>query len=272
MIKDWDDAYDNRGYCSNVDEIIADWESSAQRFRTAMVESGKGTLGISYGPKQRNVLDRFLPDGDVRGVVLFVHGGYWRAFDNSYFSHLAQGALAHGFAVYMPCYTLTPEVRISDITVEIARAVEHVAGDQAGPLTLVGHSAGGHLVSRMGCTDIALDQGVRDRVGRICSLSGVHDLRPMINTAMNADFQMDLSAAAAESPALCQPVTGCTFHCVVGADERPEFLRQNALLANIWTGLGADIEPTTIASRNHFTLIADLVQPDSQITNIVTGP
>src|SRR5690606_20337566 len=69
-----------------------------------------------------------------------------------------------------------------------------------------------------------------------------------------------------ESPALLIPVAGIRMACWAGKQERPEFLRQNALLANIWTGLGADISAHEAEGRNHFTIVADLADPDSAMT------
>ena len=57
--------------------------------------------------------------------------------------------------------------------------------------------------------------------------------------ALNADLKLDEAEAFAESPALLRPIDGVRLTCWVGAGERAEFVRQNALLANIWTGLGA---------------------------------
>lgn len=271
MITDWDDAYNNRNYSPNVDKIVEEWSSSAEQFRESMEKAGMAQLGISYGPGKRNLLDKFLPNSSENGMVIFVHGGYWRAFDNSYFSHFAAGALSNELAVYLPSYTLAPEVSIAEITQEIAAAIQFVANDRDGPITLVGHSAGGHLVTRMVCQDTQIDEDVRDRIKSVVSLSGVHDLRPLVNTVMNDDFGLTLALAEAESPALCLPVPGCKITCISGSNERPEFLRQSELLANIWTGLGADISAITIPSRNHFTLINDLVEQNSPITNIVVG-
>ncbi|MFO8212416.1 hypothetical protein R2K36_33690, partial [Pseudomonas aeruginosa] len=85
-------------------------------------------------------------------------------------SHLAAGPLARGWAVAMPGYTLCPENRIAGITRQVARAVETIARAQAGPLRLTGHSAGGHLVSRLVCADAPLSEEVRDRVGHVVSI------------------------------------------------------------------------------------------------------
>ena len=68
------------------------------------------------GTAPRNRFDLFLPEDAPKGLVVFVHGGYWVRFDKSYWSHLARGSVEHGYAVAMPSYTLCPQTRISGIT------------------------------------------------------------------------------------------------------------------------------------------------------------
>ena len=71
------------------------------------------------------------------------------------------------------------------------------AGFVAGPMVLTGHSAGGHLVARMGCRDVALAPGVRARIRHILPISPVADLRPLLETSMNADLRLDEAEAEA---------------------------------------------------------------------------
>ena len=204
-----------------------------------------------------------------KGLVVFVHGGYWISRDRSLWLHLAAGSVARGWAVAMPSYTLCPEVSIADITRQIASAIDFAADKIDGPIRIAGHSAGGHLVARMGCSDINL--ACVDRIERIVSISGVHDLRPLLKTEMNADFKMSLEDAVSESPALLMPREGLNITCWVGADERPEFVRQNDLLANIWSGFPVNISCVEAAGKNHFTVINDLEIPNSPLTEVLVG-
>jgi hypothetical protein len=89
---------------------------------------------------------------------------------------------------------------------------------------------------------------------------------------MNEKWQMDAQVAVQESPALHAPWSNAAVTCWVGALERPEFLRQNDLLANIWTGFGIDIRAHREAGRHHFDVIADLVDPDSGLVNAWLSP
>lgn len=268
---DWDDAYANSAYIEDSDSYVKYWAKASAQFREEMGAAGRAELDLAYGDAQREKLDLFMPEGTPKGLFVFVHGGYWLSFDKSAWSHLAKGALAHGWAVALPSYTLAPEARISTMTQQIGAAILYAATKVEGPIRIAGHSAGGHLVSRMMCADTPLSKEVQSRLKHVVSLSGLHDLRPLLNTRMNEGLQLDLAEARAESAALLEPLADVRLTCWVGADERPEFLRQNQLLANVWTGLGVETNAVEAPHKHHFDVIADLEEPDSALTKLVVG-
>jgi acetyl esterase/lipase len=261
----WDDAYSNGAYIPGGEAYPAKWAAEASAFRTVMRAMRRAEIDQPYGRRPRERFDLFLPEGPPTGVFVFVHGGYWMEFDKSSWSHLAAGALAHLWAVAMPSYTLCPDARIADITVQVARAVTAIAERIAGGLVLAGHSAGGHLVTRLACADGPLPASVCTRVRHTVSISGLHDLRPLLKTILNDTLRMDAAEAERESPALLMPASGTKVTCWVGSRERPEFIRQNALLANIWSGLGARTAERQVKDRHHFDVIDDLIDPGSAL-------
>lgn len=265
-IEDWNAAYANVPNIPGGESWPDKWISEAKAYRDEMSAADKVQLGIAYGDRPRNTFDLFLPADKPKGLVVFVHGGYWIRFDNSYWSHLAKGCVDNGWAVAMPGYTLTPDIRISGITEEIGQAITRAAEIVPGPIRLTGHSAGGHLVTRMISATSPLPDDVRTRIANTVSISGVHDLRPMMATAMNATLNLDETEAIAESPALLRPLPGARLTCWVGAAERAEFIRQNALLANVWTGLGAEIASCEEPDRHHFNVIDGLRDKDHPLT------
>ena len=265
-ISDWDDAYANTAHIPGGASYPALWSALAKAFRDDLAKAGRAELDLAYGEADREKLDLFHPVGLAKGLAIFAHGGYWMAFDKSSWSHLAAGALARGWAVCLPSYTLAPQARISTITRQFAAAVQFAAGRIGGSLRLAGHSAGGHLVSRMICEDSPLSGDLRDRVDRVVSISGLHDLRPLLRTQMNLTLRLDRHEAERESAALHEPLAICPTTCWVGEAERPEFIRQSQLLANIWTGLSAAAECVIIKGRHHFDVIDDLIDPESTLT------
>jgi len=110
---DMDDRFANGAYIADAAAYPPRWDAAAAAFRDATLCE----LDVPYGPSPRQVMDIFYPNRMAKGLVVFVHGGYWRMFDKSSWSHLAAGAVARG------------------------------------PIRLTGHSAGGQLVARLAGMD-----------------------------------------------------------------------------------------------------------------------
>ncbi len=251
---DPDRAYANGAFIAGAEDFPPRWQREAAGFRDALGSRAK--LDLPYGPDARHRLDLFQPEGAPRGLLVFVHGGYWLAFGRESWSHLAAGALARGWACAMPSYTLAPEARVTRITGEVAQAVTQAAAHVAGPVVVTGHSAGGHLSARMGCAD--LSGAAFDRLRRVVPISPLSDLDPLIATAMNAELKIDAAEAANQSPARLALRPGCQAHVWVGAQERPAFLWQARTLSEEWSC------PWTVApGRHHFDVIDDLADPHS---------
>jgi arylformamidase len=265
-IEDWNDAYTNGAHIAGGDAYPGRWAEAAVAFRERIGEFGSARLDLSYGSQPRNKLDLFLPTEKPCGLFVFVHGGYWMRFDRSTWSHLAEGAVRRGYAVAMPSYTLCPDIGIAGITREVAEAVGFAAGEVDGPIYLAGHSAGGHLVSRLMAAPASLPEEAQRRIAHVVSISGLHDLRPLMKTTMNETLKIAAAEALAESPALLEPLANTRITCWVGAAERAEFVRQNALLANVWCGLGAATAEIVEANRHHFNVIEGLTDPRSPLT------
>jgi acetyl esterase/lipase len=268
-ITDWDDAYANADHIPNAGGFIKRWQKRASDFRKTLKKEDRASLDLSYSKNERNVVDIFYPEDEPKGLLVFVHGGYWYRFDKSYWSHLAQGALDNGWIVAMPSYSLCPDVKISEITKEVARAIEFIAADIKGPIRLAGHSAGGHLVSRMVCNKSPLSKKVQSRIVHVMAISPVSDLRPLCCLKLNDTLGLTDKEAESESPALLTPLPNARVTCWVGAAERSEFVRQNALLANIWHGLGARISHVEESDRHHFDVIQGMELADSPMMKML---
>lgn len=265
-VTDWDSAYTNGAYIVDGDQWPDAWVEPAQAFRAHLMAAGRAKLDLTYGPAERNRFDLFLPEGHPKGLVVFVHGGYWLQLDKSYWSHLAAGSVASGYAVAIPSYTLCPAIRIGGIGQEIAAAITSAAGMVDGPVILTGHSAGGQLVARMMTTTSPLDETILKRVRHVLAISGLFDLRPIMKREMNKKLRIDAAEAMAESPALLEPADNIRLTCWVGGAERSEFIRHNALLANIWTGLGVATAAVVEPDRHHYTILDGLTDAAHPLT------
>lgn len=249
-------AYENSSFIPGADAFPAKWAVQAAAFRAEF--AGQATLDLAYGAAERQRFDLFRPNQVPRGLLSFVHGGYWLAFGRESWSHLAAGALARGWACALPSYTLAPAARLAQITAEMALAVQTAARMVRGPVVVTGHSAGGHLSARMGCTDMGAE--LASRVVRVVPISPLADLAPLMQTKMNASLKIDEADAALESPARRGLRPDCQAHVWVGGQERPAFLWQARTLSENWAC------PWTVAAgRHHFDVIDDLADPGSAL-------
>ena len=252
-----DRAYANAAFIAGGEAYPARWAAQAEAFRAAV----RGDLDQPYGPGERQRFDLFHPQARPRGLMVFVHGGYWLRFGRADWSHLAAGALARGFACAMPSYTLAPAAPMAGMTQEIAVAIRAAAARVTGPVVVTGHSAGGHLAARMGCSDVDLPQVVR-----VVPISPLSDLAPIMATAMQADLRLTDAGCAAQSPARLPLRQGCAAHVWVGGQERPAFLWQARTLSEAW-----DCPWTVASGRHHFDVIADLTDPASALMEVCLG-
>lgn len=267
---DWDEALDNM-QSRDPQKMMQSWQNSSAEFRAKWALSGDLNLDLFYGKHPRERYDIFRPSGDCHGTVIFIHGGYWMRTGREFWSFLAEGILENEWAVAIPSYPLTPEVRISSITSSITQAVERVASKTTGSLRLIGHSAGGHLVSRLMCKKVLANKTLQ-RVEKAISVSGIHDLRPLLNTKINGILGLTHSEAEAESSVFFSP-ENTPFTCWVGALERPEFLRQNRLLQEAWLASSSPnrkIEAYYDEGHDHFSVIEQLRDKNSFLAQLVT--
>ena len=150
----------------------------------------------------------------------------------------------------MPSYNLAPGARITAITRQVAQAIE---------------AAAGHVAARMNCADVALSECLAARLTRIVPISPVADLRPLLETSMNADLRLDPTEALAESPRLALRTRSVPVTVWVGAEERPVFLDQARWLAEAWDEADLRIAP----GRHHFDVIEQMSDPDSPLTRAI---
>jgi arylformamidase len=262
--------YNNRAAVPDHPRWLARCAELSASARAALAPS----LDLRYGPGPKETLDLFLPAGRARGTYVFLHGGYWRALDKSDFSFVAGPFVARGCAVAVPNYDLCPDVSIATIVQQCRRAVAWLVRDGAAHgappdrVVVGGHSAGGHLAAMLFATDWAALGIARDPVAGAVSLSGVHDLAPLVHFSYNVDLRLDDAEAARLSPVHLSPRSRAPILLAVGADETAEFLRQTGILWDAWPEnrpAGARA-PLIVPARHHFSVVVDYADPASELT------
>lgn len=255
---DYEVEYNNRARIPEHPALFAGWARDAAAYR-----GGHAPRVIAYGAGPRNQIDFFAGEGSSP-IVVFIHGGYWQAFDASFFSHLAAGLNAHGIGVAIPSYDLCPDITLEEIIGQMRHATRELAliGQ---PLVMSGHSAGGHLAACLLATDWpAFDASLPpDLVRAAYSISGLFDLGPLVETSINKALRLDAASARAASPLYWKPPTHGSLDAVVGETESAEYFRQSQSIVDAWGAVGLPTRFATVPGANHITAIAPLADPDS---------
>jgi len=254
--------YNNRAKVPEHGAIMAGWQRDAASFRAA---HGEADIALKYGPGARQVLDIFWP-GTSRDVpiAMFIHGGYWQALDKDWFSHLATGFLGHGIALALPSYDLCPQVSLEVLTEQLREAAAFLIERHGRNVYATGHSAGGHLTAMLLATDFHA-RGVPGRVHGGYAISGLFDLERLIDTSINNGLSLTTARARALSP-LHLPAPAATLRAFVGALEGEEYASQSRRIAEAWGGTWG-----FIPAANHFTAIAPLTAPDSDMMKLIAA-
>jgi arylformamidase len=266
--------YNNRAAVPDHPRWLALYPQASAEARAALSPQ----LDIRYGPGPKETLDLFLPSGRARGTFVFLHGGYWRAFDKSDFSFVATPFVARDLAVAVVNYDLCPDVSIAAIVDECRRATHWIvregpARGAPGPIVVAGHSAGGHLTAMLFATDWAAAGLAAHPVAGGLSLSGVHDLAPIVVSSYNADLNLDDAEAARQSPVLLAPRTPAPLVHAAGAAETSDYIRQTRILWDAWpqNRTPGAAGPMLIPGRNHFNVVVDFADASSDLTRAALG-
>ncbi len=112
---------------------------------------GPGEGRTSYGDDPSQFGDLYLPEGTPRGVVVVIHGGFWKAeFDYTLGEPLATSLAAEGWAAWNLEYRRVGNGGGAPATFDdVAAGIDKLAdlGVDTSTVVTLGHSAGGHLAA-----------------------------------------------------------------------------------------------------------------------------
>jgi acetyl esterase/lipase len=148
--------------------------------------------------------DRTRP-GEAAGapLILFFHGGFWRAeWDRTHTAHLAAALATVGYAVCIPEYRRTGQPgggwpgTFDDVAAAVDRRPGLAEAVDPGRVVLAGHSAGGHLALWAAARHrLPADSGWRQpfiRYAGVVALAPVSDLAACHAARLDDDAAGDL--------------------------------------------------------------------------------
>jgi acetyl esterase/lipase len=245
---------------------------------------------IVYGPDPNHLIDvRFPPGKGPWPGILALHGGFWRAkYDLTYFGHVCAALAADGFVTCNVEYRRVGQPgggwpgTFHDVAAAAAYVLANAEelGLQPDRLTVIGHSAGGHL---------ALWLAGRHRVDRsseiagpspafraaVC-LGGAADLHHVDALRLGEDAVREFLSGgvdelperfAAASPASLVPLD--IPQLIVHGEEDPNVPVDNVdRYVSIARAAGDDVREMLLPGIGHF----EIVDPDNAIwPEVVAG-
>lgn len=156
---------------------------------------------ITYGDDPSQWVDLHTPSGTSRGLVLVIHGGFWKAeYGAEYGAPLAEDLVRRGWTAANVEYRRVGNGGGFPHTLDdVHAAIGAVAGRADGPVVTLGHSAGGHLATW------AAARGRFDRwsggpaLTHVVSQAGVLDLRSAVEQHLGTDAALAFLGDAGES-------------------------------------------------------------------------
>jgi len=233
-------------------------------------------MNLAYSDNHGERLDYFAAQTKAP-LVIFIHGGYWQELSKNESCMMAPGLTQQGISLAVVDYTLAPAASIAQMVAQCCRAVTWLI-DQAQSLgfdtakvVIAGSSAGGHLcASVLQAAQQHLHGLTPQSITGAVLLSGVYDLRPLVDIYVNEPLQLTQASAADLSPGLFsnQGLPACII--AYGSNETQEFKRQSEEYHQQLLSDGVASQCFEVAQRNHFDIVFDLADPDSSIGKQLT--
>lgn len=250
--------YDMRRRCPHFAETFAKMEGHNKR----TVERFECRIDVPFGDSAGEKLD-IWPGRGGSPILLFIHGGYWRAFDKDMFRFVAERFVEAGAMVVLNNYDLCPNVTMDEITRQnraalawIWKNAAHFGGDP-GRIHVTGHSAGGHLTAMLMATDWSEWDVPSDVVNGAVPLSGLFELEPLRLAYLNADLRMDEETTRRNSPIHHIPDRMPPTVVAVGGGETDEFRRQSRIYVDACRARGFPVSYLEVGDFDHVNVAGE---------------
>jgi acetyl esterase/lipase len=254
-------------------------------------------LVIRYGTRPEQVADVRLPARRAAAMsrpsplVIFLHGGFWRAaYDRSHTGPMAAALAAAGYVLCVPEFRRTGQPgggwpgTFEDVAAAVDRTpglVREAAGPgavAAGPVLLAGHSAGGHLALwAAGRHLLGPDSAWRSALGArgVLVLAGVSNLADCYDQGLGRDAAAALMGGGPldfpqryrdADPAVLLPL-GCPVRLVHGSLDNAVPVTMSRDYVSLGRAAGDDTTMTELPDASH----VDLIDPLSPAWPVVMG-
>ncbi|EFN83095.1 Probable arylformamidase [Harpegnathos saltator] len=238
-------------------------------------ESIKCELDVPYGTTERTIYDIYGTDLPKDAPILvFIHGGYWQEFSKDLTGFSVPLFVKNKIKVITVEYDLCPNVRVSDIIVQVKSACEQIlkyAADNGCKSVLIsGHSAGAHLAASL-LHDVEWmkrmeQQGYLALLKGIVLIAGLYDIRPIVDVSHSAVLNFTDEEVKRISWFLCdepkERIHGLKVIVTIGDCDSPAFIDDSCRYIQKIISMVNNVEFHLLRDIDHFDIVEKLLDPD----------
>jgi arylformamidase len=251
-----DDAYDQRVYATNREQVMQRNRFNSARARAILGEPKR----ISYGDTSFEKLEVFSTRHVNAPIHIFIHGGAWRqrdVKDDAYRAAMVVAGGAHWVGVDFAGVENTGG-DLLQMAEQVTRAVVWVFknaatfGGDANRIYLSGWSSGAHLGGCLVTTDWRSHGLPQDVIKGAVLCSGMYELEPvrLSKRSEYVSFSDEVVAKLSSQRHLDRLV--CPLVIAYGSYETPEFKRQSVEFAAAVKAAGKPVDLLVAEGYNHF--------------------
>lgn len=234
--------------------------------------AGRYDLRFGDGPLEN--ADFFYCGKPNRPLMVFFHGGYWRARDKKDYSFVVNGVLPLDCSVVVMNYDLCPAVTVHEIVAQTKRGLEWVHQQaqswQIDPnqIYISGHSAGAHIIAATLAQTGADFQLKKHQIKKAYLISGVFDVEPVLEISVNEEVKLQPSDVQILSPMRHPFASDVAYEVIVGGAEPRDWIGESERMASHLARQGCKVGLHVLPSLNHYTVLHEMDRPEGFISRL----
>lgn len=265
--KELDDAYSQEVYAPNRDIILKRCRRNSELARERLGNPKR----FPYGSTPAEALDVFTTKAANAPIMIYIHGGAWRAGSASLYAYQAETFVHAGAHYVVPDFNNVGEVggNLLPMVDQIRRSVVWVYknarqfGGDPERIYVSGQSSGGHLAGVLLTTDWQNFGVPADIIKGGVPASGMFDLKPVRLSVRSSYVKFTDEMEEKLSPQRHLDKLVAPIALVYGSLKTPEFQRQSRDFAAAVQAAGKPVTLSLMEGYNHFEVMEALGNPYS---------